>query len=207
MRFRVNINSRAKLNAKMKRELAVQARLDGYNLHEIMEIAGYASTGAASNAIDQWFKANPPEDIERKRDIERQRLEAMRRDLLGMRKGLLELLAKAHVVIQHGKVVGRFAGWKTDPDDPQVVMRDADDKPIPTFDEIEDDDPSIRIYAELRQNVAAQVRVSESLRKLDGMDKPIVIKIEDEDGLDEEIEQLVEQLNENLVGPPLGHEG
>lgn len=199
--------AKARINAREKREKAVKMKLDGYSLSQIARAVGYASTGAASAAITEYLKSSPPEDLQEARAIERLRLESMRLGLVAFQEELLKILHKGHVVIQHGKVVGRFAGWKTDPDDPQIVLRDADDKPIPTWDEIEDDDPSIRVLAELRQNMIAQKNISESLRRLDGLDKPVVIRIEDEDGLDEEIETLVGQLNDNLVGPPLGHEG
>lgn len=199
-------SSKARLTAKRKREIAAQAKLDGHPLWKCAQLAGYSNEASAATAIREYLRQHPPDDIEDKREIERQRLGQMRIDLLALRKSLLVLLARTHVVIQHGKVVGRFAGWAADPETGEVY-HDADNKPIPTFEEIEDDDPSIRILAELRQNVAEQRKVSESLRRLDGMDAPVKIKFEDEDGLDEEIEQLVAELNASLAGPPPGHPG
>jgi|HubBroStandDraft_2_1064218.scaffolds.fasta_scaffold02391_4 hypothetical protein len=199
--------TRHRLAAKEKRELAARMKLDGHSLEEIARATGYASTGSASQAITEYLRQSPPQDIEIKREIERRRLDQMRNELLSLRSVLLSILAKTHVIVQHGKVVGRFSGWATDPESGQV-LRDAETgKPIATFDEIEDDDPSIRVLAELRQNIAEQRKVSESLRRLDGLDQPVRIKIEDDEGLDDEIESLMAELNQQLAGPPVGHEG
>lgn len=181
-------------------------KLNGHSLAEIAEAAGYASTGAASKAISDYLRQSPPEDIEGKRTLERERLEQARLDLRVQYAALVVILNKGHVIVQHGKVVGRFAGYATDPDTGQV-MYDNEGKPIAKYDEIEDDDPSIRVLAELRQNVLAQVKVSESLRRLDGLDKPVVIKFENEDELDAEIEALSDQINQNQIAIPPGHPG
>jgi len=199
--------SKQQLAAKEKRELAVRMKLDGHTLAEIAEACGYKSTGSASQAITAYLRLGPPQDIEDKRDLERARLEQSRLELRTLLLALARLLEKTHVIVQHGKVVGRFAGWATDPEDPQTVLRDGEGKPIATYDEIEDDDPAIRILAEMRNNIVAQVKVGEALRRLDGLDKPVVIRIEDEDGLDQEIEDLASQINANIIGLPPGHPG
>jgi len=199
--------SKQQLAAKEKRELAVRMKLDGHTLAEIADACGYKSTGSASQAITAYLRLGPPQDIEDKRDLERARLEQSRLELRTLLLALARLLEKTHVIVQHGKVVGRFAGWATDPEDPQTVLRDVEGKPIATYDEIEDDDPAIRILAEMRNNILAQVKVGEALRRLDGLDKPVVIRIEDEDGLDQEIEDLASQINANIIGLPPGHPG
>jgi len=199
--------SKQQLAAKEKRELAVRMKLDGHTLAEIADACGYKSTGSASQAITAYLRLGPPQDIEDKRDLERARLEQSRLELRTLLLALARLLEKTHVIVQHGKVVGRFAGWATDPEDPQTVLRDGEGKPIATYDEIEDDDPAIRILAEMRNNILAQVKVGEALRRLDGLDKPVVIRIEDEDGLDQEIEDLASQINANIIGLPPGHPG
>lgn len=182
-------------------------KLDGYPLWEIAAAAGYASTGAASNAISEFLKQSPPEDIEQKRATERIRLERLLTELRLCSIVLGKLLAKTHVVVQHGKIVGRFAGWATDPETGRV-LKDADEKPIATFEEVEDDEPSVRILAELRANIAEQRKISESLRRLDGLDKPVRIRIEDDESeIDQEIEDLVSELGRQTLPAPEGHEG
>jgi hypothetical protein len=194
-----------RLAAKEKRELAARMKLDGHTLAEIAEACGYKSTGSASQAITAYWRLGPPQDVEDKRDLERARLERSRLELRILFVHLSQLLEKTHVIVQHGKVVGRFAGWATDPEDPQTVLRDGEGKPVATYEEIEDDDPAIRLLAEMRQNILAQLKVGEALRRLDGLDKPVVIKIEDDDGLDQEIEELVAQLNSTRLVMPPGH--
>jgi hypothetical protein len=198
--------TKARLEAKEKREKAARMKLDGHSLSEIAVACGYKSTGSASQAISEYLKMSPPQDLEEARTIERLRLESMRLGLLAFQEELLKILHKGHVIVQHGKVVGRFAGYATDPDTGQVLY-DNEGKPIAKFDEIEDDDPSIRVLAELRQNILAQAKISESLRRLDGLDKPVVIRFEDEDALDEEIETLVSEMNTHAVNIPPGHPG
>lgn len=196
--------TKQQLQAKEKREQAVRMKLDGHTLAEIAAACGYKSTGSASQAITAYLRLGPPQDVEDKRDLERARLERSRLELRMLYLSLATLLAKTHVVVQHGKVVGRFAGWATDPDTGRVML-DNDGKPVATFDEIEDDEPAIKILAEMRQNLMAQVKVGEALRRLDGLDKPVVIRIEDEDSLDQEIEDLVGQINANAVSLPVRH--
>lgn len=196
--------TKQQLQAKAKRERAARMKLDGHTLAQIAEACGYKSTGSASQAITEYLRMGPPQDIEDKRDLERARLENSRLELRLLYLALANLLAKTHVIVQHGKVVGRFAGWATDPETGRVLL-DGDGKPTATYDEIEDDDPAIRILAEMRQNIAQQVKVGEALRRLDGLDKPVVIRIEDEESLDSEIEDLVSQINANAVSLPVGH--
>jgi hypothetical protein len=202
-----NHNTAARLTAKRKREIVVQARLDGHPLWKCAQLAGYSNEASAATAIREYFAGKPPEDIEQKRAIERERLEDLRAGLIVLRDELFLILKRGHVVIQHGKVVGRFTGWATDPETHQV-LHDGQGKPIATYDEIEDDEPSIRVIAELRANTAELRKVSESLRRLDGLDEPKRIKIEDADGVDDEIEALVSELNSHLLqGPPAAHDG
>src|SRR5580692_11128838 len=113
--------TRHRLAAKEKRELAARMKLDGHSLEEIARATGYASTGSASQAITEYLRQSPPQDIEIKREIERRRLDQMRNELLSLRSVLLSILAKTHVIVQHGKVVGRFSGWATDPESGQVL--------------------------------------------------------------------------------------
>ena len=199
--------TKQQLAAKEKREQAARMKLDGHTLAEIADACGYKSTGSASQAITEYLRQSPPQDVEDKRDLERARLEGMRADLRRAQGALMELLSHSHVIVQHGKIVGRFAGWATDPDDPQTLLRDSEGKLVPTYEEIPDDDPAIRILGEIRQNIVAQEKISESLRRLDGLNKPVVVRIEDEAGLDQEIETLVGALNKNAVSLPPGHEG
>lgn len=199
--------TKQQLTAREKREKAVRAKLDGHTLAECAAIAGYSSTGAASQAISEYLRSNPPQDIEAKRDLERMRLERLLLRLVGLQNELLRLLGNRHVVIQHGKVVGRFAGWMTDPENPSQLMRGSDGKPIATVEEIEDDEPAVRIIAELRANVAEQRKVSESLRRLDGLDKPVVIQVEDVTSIDAEIDELMAGLVMNNQGVPERHPG
>lgn len=196
-----------RLTAKVKREQAARMKLDGHTLQDIVAAGLYTSTGSASQAISEYLRQAPPEDIQDKREVERLRLESMRHGLLVLRLELMKILTRRHVVVQHGKVVGRFAGWQTDPENPAVLLRDNDGKPIATYEEVEDDEPSIRVIAELRQNTAELRKISESLRRLGGLDAPVRIRIEDDEGIDEEIEGLVNELLSNQTGPPAGHDG
>ena len=186
-------SSRRKLSAKQKQEKAVSMRVHGHTWQEIADAVGYSAPANAYKAVDQYFaKVTPTPDIDHYRVQENLKLDELEKQLWG-------IINRGHVVIQHGKIVGRFAGWATDPSTGEVLT-DKDDKPIATYDEIEDDEPVLRAVAQLLQVYARRA-------KLNGLDKPIVIKFENEDELDDEIEELVAGLNANLVGPPPGHEG
>lgn len=184
--------TRARVEAKKKREIAVEALVKGYDWDAVAILAGYSSRGSACQAVNEYLRGYPVEELEEWRSLENLKLNRLEREVW-------KVLDAEHVVIQHGKIVGRFAGYATDPETHEV-LRDNDGKPIATYDEVTDHDPALRAVAQL-------LRIYERRAKLNGLDAPVVIRVEDEEGLDTEIETLMGQLNQNLVSVPEGHEG
>jgi hypothetical protein len=82
-----------------------------------------------------------------------------------------EVLRRRHITVQHGKIVGRFTGFAKDPDT-GAVFRDADDKPIPVYEELEDDQPTL-------QAVDRLVRIAERRARLRGYDAPAKVEVSD----------------------------
>ena len=109
-------------------------------------------------------------------------LELAKLDL--MEAAAWKVLRTRHITVQHGKIVGKFTGFATDPDT-RAIVRDADDKPIPLYEEIEDDGPVLNAIDRL-------VRIAARRATLTGMDAPA--RIEVSDAVDAEIARLAAEL-------------
>ena len=88
-----------------------------------------------------------------------------------------EVLRTRHITVSQGKIVGRFTGFAKDPDT-GAVFRDLDDKPIPLYEEIEDDAPVLAAVDRLikigERRTAHRGSTSDAVaaamaRKLEGM--------------------------------------
>jgi len=185
----------ARLTAKEKREKAVRARLDGHTLSECAEIAGYASTGAASAAISEYLKRYPAEDVEERRAIERMRLESLIVEAT-------EILRRRHVVVNAKGIVGQWSSRIRRDETGEFMYvqdREGNYRPVYEFEPLEDDDPALRAIVVIKQ-------LSESLRKLLGLDSPVRIEL-DNGEVDQEIRDLVAAMQEQPIAIPEGHEG
>lgn len=188
--------SAARMSAKDKRAAVVRARLDGHQWDKCAEIAGYSNATAAHRAFRQYCKETPVEDVEERRDIERQRLE----DLMVEARAIL---ARQHVVVNNKGIVGRYTGKiQRDETGEFMYVEDASGvyRPVYVFEPLQDDEPALRAINTIRQ-------LSESIRKLLGLDMPVRIEI-DKGEVDEEIVALVKEMQEmGVPAVPGGHEG
>src|SRR6185437_5385354 len=108
--------TRARVEAKKKREIAVEALVKGYDWDAVAILAGYSSRGSACQAVNEYLRSYPVEELEEWRSLENLKLNRLEREVW-------KVLDAEHVVIQHGKSVGRFMGWQTDPENPAQLMR------------------------------------------------------------------------------------
>lgn len=177
--------------AKQRQAKAVRMRTEGYTWQQIADELGWSNPGNAHRAVASYFANYPVPDADELRQQENEKLDDLER-------AVRAVLQREHVVIQHGKVVGRFMGWMTD-DDGQVITGN-DGKPVAKLEEIVDDEPILKAVAQL-------LRIAERRAKLNGIDRPIVVRIEDEGALDSEIEELFGALKTNEVTTPPGHPG
>jgi hypothetical protein len=186
--------TKARLNAQQKRETAVRARLSGLGWDEVAREAGYASRGAAWKAVSDHLEGNPSPSVEQLREIENMKLDALE-------AVCIEVIRRGHVVIQQGKIVGRFSGWVRDPDNPDQIYRDPDSgKPIPLLEEVPDDGPVMQAVSTLRG-------LMDRRAKMNGLDKPFKISVEDEKETDDDIDKMLADLLNNTIPAPPGHPG
>jgi hypothetical protein len=196
MPSRNSANTRGRVAARIKREAAIKALVEGHNWQEVASIAGYASTGSAHTAVMEYLKQNPSQDADELRKIENLKLNDLERETR-------KILQRLHIVINTKGIVGRYTG-RIMRDESGDLMYTEDSqgrtRPVYEIEELQDDDPALRAIATL-------LRIYERRSKLNGTDRPVVIKFEDEDGLDEEIEGLIEALQHNQTGIPKEHDG
>jgi hypothetical protein len=109
-------------------------------------------------------------------------LELAKLDLL--EQAAWRVLRARHITVQHGKIVGKYIGPARVPETGELV-RDEDGKPIPVYEEIEDDAPILNAIDRL-------VRIAARRATLTGMDAPT--RIEVDDARRAEIERLAAEL-------------
>jgi hypothetical protein len=180
---RNSANTRGRATARMKREKAIRALVEGHNWAEVAAIAGYTSTGAAHQAVSIYLKENPSPEADQLRQIETLKLNDLERHAR-------TVLERFHITVQHGKIVGPFTGFARDPETDEI-FHDDNGKPIPLYEPLRDDGPELAA-------VQALIKIAERRAKLNGLDMPVTIKLEQENSeLDAEIAGLVDELNVN----------
>jgi hypothetical protein len=184
-------NSQGRLIAREKREKAARARLRGEPWAKVAKIAGYASPGAACAAVGEYLRQHPSQEVEQLREMENMKLDRLER-------AANRVLQNRHVVVQQGKVVGRFTGWRRNPVDGSLWVDDSG-RPQPVLEEIEDDAPVLAAIASL-------LKIAERRAKNNGTDMPVRISVED-NSVDDEIEALITELSKQQGNMPSGSPG
>lgn len=187
---------RIRLSARQKQARAAELRLQSYTWQQIADAVGYSNQGTAYREVMRYFKNNPSPEVEELRAQENEKLDRLEGDMLA-------ILASRHIVVNNKGIVGRYTGkvQRDEFGDPMYVEApDGSMKPVYEIEELQDDDPAIRA-------AQAILRIMDRRAKLNGLDKPIKVEIDD-GGVDKEIEGLVAALTaqgEPVV--PEGHEG
>jgi hypothetical protein len=184
-------DTRARITARRKREIAAEARLRGHNWFEVARMSGYASPGAACAAVGEYLKDHPSEDVEELRKRENLKLDALE-------VAAQAVLSRFHVTVSQGRIVGKFVGFAKIPGTDEVYLGE-DGKPIPLYEDLRDDGPELAAIATL-------LRIQDRRAKLNGLDQPVRISVEGDSEIDQEIEDLVSAMTGPLnVGE--GHPG
>jgi hypothetical protein len=156
-----------------------------------MAEVGYASTGAVSAAISELLKQIPAEAVEQMRDRENQKLDEIE-------KRYNDILRREHVIVNQGRIMGKWVGWRRDPDTGEVLRNDKDE-PIAVYEDLRDSGPEMTALQGL-------IRCQERRAKLNGLDRPFKIQLEDTD-MDAEIEALMAELAVAPTEIPVDHPG
>jgi DNA-binding CsgD family transcriptional regulator len=102
-----------------------------------------------------------------------------------------EVLRRRHIIVQQGRIAGRFTGqYRRDPET-RELLRDDLGKPIPVLEEIEDDQPVLAAIDRLERIAARRARLL-------GLDAPV--KVEVDDARLAAIRRIAERLAARRVG-------
>lgn len=132
---------------------AARLRSRGLSYRAIADAMGWASGSVAFRAVRRALAAVVEEPAAEVRALELQRLDADLERLDTAEAAVMKVLEAEHVVIQHGRVV------------------ELNGSPVP------DDAPVLQAVDRLVRINDARVRVSESRRKLLGLDAPVKAEI------------------------------
>lgn len=118
-------------------------------------------------------------DYQRAVEARRTALDANRETAVSIEMLKLDALEQAawhvlrtrHITVQQGKIVGKFTGFATVPDTGEVYRGD-DGKPVPLFEELEDDAPVLAAIDRL-------IKIAERRSRLKGLDAPTRVEVDD----------------------------
>lgn len=173
--------------AEGRRRRAVQLRCEGKTFRQIGQELGCSEPRAWEIYQKGIAKRADRETADQMRELENERLDEMSRRAR-------EVLVRRHVIVSQGKIVGRYVGIARDDDGEPV--RDHDGKVIPLYEELEDDAPVLQALDRL-------LKIAERRAKLNGLDMPVRIEIENVSELDRQIEEELAALKANQTGPPV----
>jgi hypothetical protein len=152
---------------------ALMFRAQGWTFDRIAAEMGYANRSGAIKAVERAIAESARETREAAQAL-------IAADLMEAKREAWGVLRARHVTIQQGKIVGRFAGFARDPDTGETV-RDADDKPIALYEEIDDDAPVlaavdriVKIDQELAKIFGAYAPVRHEVRTIDEIDARLI---------------------------------
>lgn len=130
---------------------AARLRAMGWSYQQIADDVGFPSKGNAHRAVERAFAAIVTESDEHAKRLDLERIDR----LIEAAWGVLE---RQHVTVSQGKIVGRFKEFARDPDTGAVV-RDNDDKPIPIYEELEDDAPVLAAIDRVEKLLARRGKI------------------------------------------------
>jgi len=172
----------ARLNARQKRERAVQLRIQSYTWSQIASAVGYASPSAAYQAVVEYFKKYPSPDADQLRQMENEKLDRLEGDMIA-------ILERQHIVVNTKGIVGRYTGRIQRDELGEPMYAEGSDgklRPVYEIQELQDDDPAIRAASTILQ-------IHKRRAALNGLDMPVKIQLDD-GSVDDEIRELVEAL-------------
>lgn len=111
---------------------AAELHGEGWSFPRIAAELGFASKGAAYDAVQRAFATIPTPGGALAKRIDLERIDRL------IEKNW-EVLERRHLMVSQGRVVRRFAGVEKRSDGTEAL--DADGKPIPVFEDVEDDGP------------------------------------------------------------------
>ena len=140
-------------------------RREGHEWHDIAQALDYASAAAACKDYTRAMQQRRAELDEQQTLMRTESTE----QLLAARREVWKVLRTEHVTVSHGKVVRRQVGWEVDEHGGRLF--NADDEPIPVYEDLLDDAPVLAAVDRL-------VKIEDQLAKLWGYVAPTKIEHE-----------------------------
>lgn len=159
---------------------AAALRAKGWTYQRIANELGFASKGKAHEGVARAFRDIPSEDSEEAKRLDLERIDR----LIEVAWDVLERL---HVSVSDGHVVRRQIGVERD--EQGVVTLDGQGQPIPVYEELLDDGPTLNAIDRIS-------RLLERRAKIIGYEAPARSRVEviTEDAVDAEIARLEAKL-------------
>jgi hypothetical protein len=169
------------IKAAQRDAAAAARRATGCTYQQIADELGFASKGKAYEAVQRAFAGIPTEDAEEAKRLDLERIDRLI-------EAAQKVLKRQHVTVSQGKIVGRFKGFARDPDTGEIVRGD-DDKPIPEYEELEDDAPVLAAIDRIEKLLARRAKII-------GYEAPVRARIEviTEDAVDAECRKLEQEI-------------
>lgn len=146
----------------VKRDAEIaRLRSRSWTYRKIAEHLGM-SVSAVYEAVQRTYAEVITEPAEQMRKLELDRLDAMAEEVI-------KVLERRHVTVSNGKIVRQFAGYELHEDGTLKV--DDEGKPIPKFEDLEDDAPVLAAVDRL-------LKIQERRAKLLGLDIPVKQEID-----------------------------
>lgn len=162
---------------------AASLRAKGRTFDQIAAELRFSSRAKAFEAVQRAYAAIPYEGAEEARRLDLERIDRLIEHAWAV-------LERDHITVSQGKVVRRFAGIERDADG--IERLDMDGKPIPVFEDILDDGPTLAAIREIRGLLERRARIT-------GYDAPAKSRVEviTADMVESQIADLESQLARN----------
>jgi hypothetical protein len=161
---------------------AASLRARGRTYDAIAAELGFSGRAKAYEAIQRAYADIPYEGAEEARRLDLERVDRLIEHAWAV-------LERDHLTVSQGRVVRRFAGVERDEDG--IERLDMDGKPIPLFEDILDDGPTLAAIREIRGLLERRARMT-------GYDAPARSRVEfvTEDVIEAEIRKLEAQIGQ-----------
>jgi hypothetical protein len=131
---------------------AAALRAQGWTFQRIANELGYANKGKARDGVLRAFAEIPYEDLEAARRLDLERIDRLIEQAW-------QVMERGHVAYSNGQVVRRRTG-ETEMDDDGFPVLDKAGKPVPVYEEVQDDGPVLAAIDRIRALLERRAKIT-----------------------------------------------
>lgn len=165
---------------------ALGYRAMGWTFERIAEQMGYANRSGAQKAVERAIAGSVRETTDEAKIL-------ILADLREAKRHAWEVLARRHLMVSNGRVVRHFVGVERDEDG--IERLDMDGKPIPVFEDVEDDGPVLAAIDRI-------VKVDQEIAKILGAYAPQQHEVRSIGEIDARLIELADEVAAMDTGDP-----